>query len=118
MQLIQILLKASSGSEVARYTGSSEQGYTDLREYMFSLFRMRQLQYLLDNEHPTAQTIMAWMANTYIQWDNFKNTNIKLSVEDIQEMLIIFDASKITLPEQLVSLLRTIDYPVVYRALF
>ena len=75
-------------SSVSTLYRSTENDYT-LREYMFTLFRRRALEELLETQ-PTAKQVMALVSNIGAMWTDFNGATMHMSDEDIDEMFEAF----------------------------
>ena len=80
-------------------------GYPELQQYMFSLYRMRALSRLLD-DLPSASEVMSFMVNTKVHWDDFLKSSLRLSTQDIVDLIEAFENANYTKHEDIRDFIR------------
>ena len=103
MQLEQHFTLLSPGG--VRTNLAKFSGYSDLQQYMFSLYRMNTLKSLLD-KRPSAADVMAFTANTNLQWRDFVKSTMRISTENVIDLIDAFSNSYLTMYEDTYAFLR------------
>ena len=90
---------------VAEFSDPINQGYSDVRLYLFSVFRMRALENLLETR-PTGPQVMAFMANAAPIWTEFHSTPMALTISDALDMISAFEHARLSECEDVLELIR------------
>ena len=79
--------------------------HLELREYMFSLFRMRGLDNLLATR-PNAKDVTRYMANTSDVWSKFRKFDMRIGDDDLHDLMEVYESGRIAKCEDLVSFVK------------